>query len=83
MKDFNWLKRASALFAFCLLFLPFFGHAQSTKWNDWLATQIEQDPDIIAARERWLGSNFSADAIEQPIYNPELSTELELSLIHI
>lgn len=77
MKDFNWLKRASALFAFCLLFLPFFGHAQSTKWNDWLATQIEQDPDIIAARERWLGSNFSADVIEQPIYNPELSTELE------
>lgn len=77
MKKFNWPNRALALFAACLLFFPFFVNAQSTKWNDWLATQIEQHPDIIAAREQWLGSNFSADAAEQPIYNPELSTELE------
>ncbi|MGH1484760.1 MAG: TolC family protein [Cellvibrionaceae bacterium] len=77
MRRFNWPCRVLALFTACLFLVPLFGHAQSSSWNAWLASQIQQHPDIIAAREQWLGANASADAAEQPLYNPELSAELE------
>lgn len=77
MRRFNWPCRVLALFAASLFFVPLFGHAQSSSWNAWLTSQIQQHPDVIAAREQWLGANASADAAEQPIYNPELSAELE------
>ena len=65
------------LLGICVLVFPLFGHAQGSAWEAWLATQIEQHPDVVAAREQWLGSNASADAVEQQMYNPELSTDLE------
>ncbi|QBZ83453.1 TolC family protein [Hydrogenovibrio crunogenus] len=52
-------------------------YAQSTDWQYWLSAQIQKHPDMIAAREQLLGNNAKADAIEQPLYNPELSSELE------
>ncbi len=51
--------------------------AQSSDWGDWLTSQIQQHPDVVAAREQWQGSNASADAVEQPIYNPVLISDLE------
>jgi outer membrane protein TolC len=53
------------------------GHAETPGWTAWLASQVQQHPDVLAAREQWQGSNASADAAEQPLYNPELSTDLE------
>lgn len=75
MKRFDWPWRV--LLGTCVLFLPLFGHAQTSTWDAWLASQIQKHPDVVAARERWLSSNASAEAVEQPIYNPELSSELE------
>lgn len=75
MKRIDWPRRA--LLGACMLFLPLFGHAQSADWNAWLASQIEQHPDMRAAREQLLGANASADAFAQPLYNPELATDLE------
>jgi outer membrane protein TolC len=60
-----------------VLLLPLLAHAQTSTWDAWLLPQIQQHPDVLAARAQWLGSNASADALEQPLYNPELSTDLE------
>ena len=75
MRRFDWPQRA--FLGACVLFLPLLAHAQESGWEAWLASQIRQHPDVLAAREQWLGSNASADALEQPLYNPELSTDLE------
>ena len=46
-------------------------------WQAWLVAQVEQHPQIIAAREQ-MNSTFSlADARLRPLYNPELDTEYE------
>ncbi len=75
MRRFDWPRQA--LLGACVLILPLLAHAQTSDWNVWLASQIKQHPDVLAAREQWLGSNASADAVAQPLHNPELSTELE------
>lgn len=75
MRRFDWPRRV--LLGTCVLVLPLLGHAQTSGWDAWLATQIQKHPDVLAAREQWQGSNASADAAEQPLYNPELSTDLE------
>jgi len=75
MRRFDWPRRA--LLSVCVLFLPMLGHAETPGWTAWLASQVQQHPDVLAAREQWQGSNASADAAEQPLYNPELSTDLE------
>ncbi|AXS83056.1 MULTISPECIES: TolC family protein [Marinobacter] len=75
MRRFDWPWQA--LLSACVLVLPLLAHAQTSGWDAWLASQVQQHPDVLAAREQWLGSNASADAVEQPIYNPELSTDLE------
>lgn len=77
MRRLNWPSRSVAVLSTCLFVVPLFGHAESYNWNAWLTTQIEQHPDLVAAREQWLGANANADAAGQPIYNPELSAELE------
>lgn len=46
-------------------------------WNNWFATQVEQHPDVIAARERMNSAFSTAENLEQPLYNPELETEYE------
>lgn len=77
MRSFNWCKRA--LLGVSLLTLPLLGYAQSSEWANWLTSQVQQHPDVLAAREQWLGVNARADATGRPLYNPELSTELERS----
>lgn len=71
----NWPRRV--LWATCVFLVPCFGYAQSSKWNTWLTTQIQQHPDIIAAHKQLLSNNANAKAAEQPLYNPEISTEVE------
>jgi len=75
MRRIDWPRRA--LLGVCVLFLPMLSHAQTPGWNGWLASQIQQHPDVLAAREQLLGSKANADAVGQPLYNPELSSELE------
>lgn len=75
MRRFDWPRRA--LLGACVLFLPMLVYAETSSWSAWLASQIQQHPEVLAAREQLLGSNASADAVEQPLYNPELSTDLE------
>jgi outer membrane protein TolC len=54
-----------------------FAAAPDALWSNWFVTQIEQHPDVIAAREN-MNSVFSmAENLEQPLYNPELETEYE------
>lgn len=73
-KPFQWV-----FLAVCVFFLSSKSYAQLDNWNAWLTTQIRQHPDVVAAREQWLSANAGTDAMEQPLYNPELSTELERS----
>lgn len=77
MKRNNWPRRAF-LGAFAL-FLPLLVQAEAADWNGWLTAQIQQHPDVLAAREQLLGSQANADAAEQPLYNPELSGDVERS----
>jgi outer membrane protein TolC len=60
-----------------MLCLPLLGHTETTSWGAWLASQIQQHPDVAAARKQLVSSNANAEAAEQPLYNPELSTDLE------
>lgn len=60
-----------------LCFLPGATQAQPADWQRWLQSQIQQHPDVIAAREQLQGATATADATEQPLHNPELSSELE------
>lgn len=75
MKRYDWPRRA--LLGACVLFLPLLGHAETAGWTGWLASQIQQHPDVLAAREQLLGSKATAEAAEQPLHNPELSGDLE------
>ena len=77
MRPFFWCKQA--LLGASLLTLPLFGYAQGSEWANWLASQVQQHPDVLAAREQWQGVNARADATTRPLYNPELSSELERS----
>ena len=77
MRRIDWPRRA--LLGACVLFLPMLSHAQISGWSGWLASQIEQHPDVLAAREQLLGSKATADAVAQPLHNPELSSDLERS----
>lgn len=75
MRRFDWPRRA--LLGACVFFLPMLAYAETSSWSAWLASQIQLHPEVLAAREQLLGSNASADAAEQLLYNPELSTDLE------
>lgn len=73
-KPFLWV-----FLAVCVFFLSRNSYAQFDNWNAWLTTQIRQHPEVVAAREQWLSANAGTEAMEQPLYNPELLTELERS----
>ncbi|WP_444993876.1 TolC family protein [Aliikangiella sp. IMCC44359] len=46
-------------------------------WGDWLQNQIDQHPEVIAAKEQMNSALSRADSQDQPLYNPELETEFE------
>lgn len=50
---------------------------QSLLWKSWLKTQIENNPEIVAARQQLKARQFLADGRTQPLYNPELKTDFE------
>ncbi|MFZ5603297.1 MAG: TolC family protein [Pseudomonadota bacterium] len=65
-----------------LLFLVFQQTAQatnqdSTSWNDWFYQQILQHPEVVAEREKMNAQLSTAEARDQPLYNPELEAEVE------
>lgn len=49
----------------------------TTSWKRWLVTQVEQHPSMVAAQETLNAAQSSAEGARQPLYNPELETELE------
>lgn len=49
----------------------------SASWNHWFYQQILQHPEVVAEREKMNAQLSSADARDQPLYNPELEAELE------
>lgn len=49
----------------------------STSWNQWFYQQILQHPEVVAEREKMNAQLSSAEARDQPLYNPELEAELE------
>jgi outer membrane protein, heavy metal efflux system len=69
------------LFIGCLISLFFssgvFAAIPDAVWSNWFVTQIEQHPDVIAAKENMNSVFSSAENLEQPLYNPELETEYE------
>ena len=69
------LQRSLLCTGLLLLSLPL--RAESQDWSLWLAGQIQEHPEVQAAREQLSGSLAVAEASEQPLYNPELSAELE------
>lgn len=65
-----------------LLFLVFQQTTQatnqdSTSWNDWFYQQILQHPEVVAGREKMNAQLSTAEARDQPLYNPELEAEVE------
>ena len=75
----KYLFRCITVWAVFTLFYPVSALAESTNpnWEAWLLAQVEQHPEIIAARELMNSSYSLADARERPLYNPELDTEYE------
>lgn len=73
------MKKLQVSYAICALLScsTFAVQARADNWPGWLAPQLEQHPDISAAREQLLGSRATADATDQPLYNPELYSEVE------
>ena len=69
------------LFIGCLISVFFSGGAFAALpdaiWRNWFVTQIEQHPDVIAAKENMNSVFSTAENLEQPLYNPELETEYE------
>jgi len=69
------------LFCGCLVSLLFSSGVSSANpkavWQNWFVTQIEQHPDVIAAKERMNSAFSTAENLEQPLYNPQLETEYE------
>ena len=47
------------------------------EWNQWLYQQVLKHPDIVAEREKMHSAFYDAGALEKPLYNPELETEVE------
>lgn len=46
-------------------------------WGGWLIEQLTQHPELIAARHKIEINQAIAQGYQQPLYNPELETELE------
>ena len=46
-------------------------------WKQWFLSQLESHPSMSAMRAQLISTNANAEAAEQPLYNPELSSEFE------
>ena len=63
----------------CILYLPGSALASSSESSSirWFENQIQQHPEVVAAREHKNAALSTADAYGKPLYNPEFETELE------
>jgi outer membrane protein TolC len=63
----------------CTLYLPgiLFAATSDPSWKVWLQSQIEQHPEVLAAKEKMNAVISMAEGRERPLYNPELETEYE------
>jgi len=50
---------------------------QNLAWKNWLKNQIENHPELIAAKQQLKAQLFLAEGRTRPLYNPELETEFE------
>lgn len=50
---------------------------ETSSWSQWLFQQIQQHPEVVAEREKMNAQLSTAEAQEQPLYNPELDAEVE------
>jgi len=49
----------------------------NSDWQKWFVSQVEQQPKLIAAKQRLQSELHMAEANRQPLYNPVLETEIE------
>ena len=49
----------------------------AAEWNQWFLSQLEGHPSMSAVRAQLISINANADAADQPLYNPELTSEYE------
>lgn len=75
MKLLKWSTKA--LFSLCVLSVPLFVNAAAPQWENWISTQVQHHPEIIAANNRLAAVQSIADAQEQVLYNPEFVSEVE------
>ncbi len=61
----------------CAFFVPGVASAASQSWGNWLQNQIEEHPEVMAARQKMKATLSLALGQERPLYNPELETEYE------
>jgi outer membrane protein, heavy metal efflux system len=52
-------------------------NSEDADWRRWLNNQIDQHPDVLAAREVMNAAFSFAEGRDQPLYNPELETAYE------
>tara|TARA_R110002110_G_scaffold166675_1_gene367473 strand:+ start:33691 stop:34929 length:1239 start_codon:yes stop_codon:yes gene_type:complete len=70
-------RRLSACLCVVLLFPVSAAAAPADDWLVWFGGQINQHPDVMAARETMNAAFSLADNAELPLYNPELEAEYE------
>ncbi len=64
--------------AMCIFWMAFAYPIQAQEnWGLWLQQQIQSHPDVVAARANSDATLANADALEKPLFNPELETEFE------
>ncbi len=76
---YKYLLKCLILGWLCTLNLSGVVYAASPNlsWARWFQNQIQQHPEIIAAKEKMNAAFSTAEGRQNPLYNPELETEFE------
>lgn len=73
----HWSKKIPITTFLLLSSTVAFAVNDSSIWQKWFVSQVEQQPKLIAAKERLQSELHLAEANRQPLYNPVLETEVE------
>jgi outer membrane protein TolC len=76
---FRSLFKGFPLGSLCMLVFStsLFAAPADDLWGDWLQNQVDQHPEVVAAKDNMKSGLSLADGQDQPLYNPELETEFE------
>ncbi len=77
---YQHLLKFILLGAICALYLPTQAYSapfDQDTWTNWFNQQIQHHPHIIAEKEKMQVTLALIEGQQQPLYNPELETELE------